>query len=64
VQEDAQAAIPSSIGAYWRARWDGITGSEAVKDAAPLVSSAVNVAIAGTDLHSSTSQPNLSRFCP
>ena len=46
-QEDAAGAVAGKIGAYWSAKWDNLVNSEAVRDAAPLVSSAVNVAIAG-----------------
>lgn len=47
VQEDAANTVPEKIGAYWGAKWENLTGSEAVRDAAPLMSGAVNVAIAG-----------------
>ena len=47
VQEDAANTVPEKIGAYWGAKWENLTGSEAVRDAAPLLSGAVNVAIAG-----------------
>ena len=43
----ARASIPSAVGEYWSARSKALIESDAVKDAAPLLSSAVNVAIAG-----------------
>ena len=46
-QEDAAGAVAGKIGKYWSAKWDNLVNSEAVRDAAPLMSSAVNVAIAG-----------------
>ena len=46
-QEDAAAAVPEKIGKYWGAKWDNLAESEAVREAAPLMSGAVNVAIAG-----------------
>jgi uncharacterized membrane protein YdjX (TVP38/TMEM64 family) len=46
-QEDAAAGVAEKIGKYWSAKWDNLANSEAVRDAAPLMSSAVNVAIAG-----------------
>ena len=46
----ARASIPSAVGAYWRARSEALIESQAVRDAAPLMSSAVNVAIAGVVL--------------
>ena len=46
-QEDAAAAVPEKIGKYWGAKWDNLAESEAVREATPLMSGAVNVAIAG-----------------
>ena len=46
----ARASIPSAVGTYWRARSEALIESQAVRDAAPLMSSAVNVAIAGVVL--------------
>jgi len=46
-QEEAQGLVAEKIGKYWSAKWDGLANSQAVRDAAPLMSSAVNVAIAG-----------------
>ena len=46
-QEDAQSQVAEKIGKYWSAKWDNLANSQAVRDAAPLMSSAVNVAIAG-----------------
>ena len=43
----ARASIPSAVGEYWSARSKALIESDAVKDAAPLLSSAANVAIAG-----------------
>jgi len=43
----ARASIPSAVGEYWSARSKALIESDAVKDAAPLLSSAVNVAVAG-----------------
>lgn len=43
----AREAIPSAVGAYWSARSKALMDSDAVRDAAPYMSSAVNVAIAG-----------------
>ena len=47
--QDAKAAgaVAGKVGAYWSAKWDALANSDAVRDAAPLMSSAVNVAIAG-----------------
>jgi len=46
-QEEAAGAVAGKVGAYWSAKWDALANSDAVRDAAPLMSSAVNVAIAG-----------------
>ena len=46
-QEAAAAEVAGKIGKYWNAKWDNLANSDAVKEAAPLLSSAVNVAIAG-----------------
>ena len=46
----AREAIPSAVGAYWSARSKALIESEAVRDAAPFMSSVVNVAIAGVVL--------------
>lgn len=47
VQEQAAGGVGDATGKYWAAKWDALVNSAAVKDAAPLVTSAVNVAIAG-----------------
>jgi len=46
----AVKAVPGLVGEYWSARSKALVESQAVRDAAPLVSSAVNVAIAGVVL--------------
>lgn len=46
-QEEAAGAVAGKVGAYWSAKWDALANSDALRDAAPLMSSAVNVAIAG-----------------
>jgi uncharacterized membrane protein YdjX (TVP38/TMEM64 family) len=50
MRERAVKAIPGAVGEYWSARSKALIESEAVRDAAPLMSSAVNVAIAGVVL--------------
>jgi uncharacterized membrane protein YdjX (TVP38/TMEM64 family) len=47
IQEEAQKKVGSSIAKYWKAKFAAFGESEAVKDAAPLLGSAVNVAITG-----------------
>lgn len=47
VQEEAASGVGEAVATYWGAKWDALVNSDAVKDAAPLVTSAVNVAIAG-----------------
>ena len=46
-QELAAEQVGEKVGSYWGAKWDKLVNSDAVKDAAPLVTGAVNVAIAG-----------------
>ena len=47
IQEEAQKKVGSSIAKYWKAKFAAFGESEAVKDAAPLLGSAVNVAVTG-----------------
>lgn len=47
IQEEAQKKVGTSIAKYWKAKFAAFGESEAVKDAAPLMGSAVNVAITG-----------------
>ena len=46
-QELAAEKVGEKVSAYWGKKWDNLVDSDAVKDAAPLVTGAVNVAIAG-----------------
>ena len=43
----AAEKVGEKVSAYWGKKWDNLVDSDAVKDAAPLVTGAVNVAIAG-----------------
>ena len=47
IQEEAQKKVGTSIAKYWKVKFAAFGESEAVKDAAPLMGSAVNVAITG-----------------
>ena len=47
VQESAAEGIGEAVSKYWGAKWENLVNSDAVKEAAPLVTGAVNVAIAG-----------------